>query len=73
MAALFKAKCINGQYVCWRDDFDHGIAATKVHVTVSVDMGHLHLSVSDNGVGGAVLGGDSGRIGAEGPSRSGVG
>jgi signal transduction histidine kinase len=40
----------------------HG-RASKVHVSASIDEGHLHVSVSDNGVGGAVLGGGSGLIG----------
>ncbi|MGY4650212.1 GAF domain-containing sensor histidine kinase [Mycobacterium sp. URHB0021] len=37
--------------------------ASTVHVSASIDEGHLHVSVSDNGVGGAVLGGGSGLIG----------
>ena len=37
--------------------------ASTVHVSASIDKGHLHVSVSDNGVGGAVLGGGSGLIG----------
>jgi signal transduction histidine kinase len=40
----------------------HG-RASKVHVSASIDEGHLQVSVSDNGVGGAVLGGGSGLIG----------
>jgi signal transduction histidine kinase len=37
--------------------------ASTVHVSASIGEGHLHVSVSDNGVGGAVLGGGSGLIG----------
>ena len=37
--------------------------ASTVHVSACIDQGHLHVSVSDNGVGGAVLGGGSGLIG----------
>ena len=37
--------------------------ASKVHVSAFIDEGHLHVTVSDNGVGGAVLGGGSGLIG----------
>ena len=40
----------------------HG-RASQVHVSASVDEGHLQVSVTDNGVGGAVLGGGSGLIG----------
>ena len=40
----------------------HG-RASKAHVNVSVVKGHLQVSVRDNGVGGAVLGGGSGLIG----------
>jgi signal transduction histidine kinase len=40
----------------------HG-RASKVHVSASIDEGHLHVSVSDNGVGGAMLSGGSGLIG----------
>jgi len=40
----------------------HGQASTA-YVSASIDEGHLHVSVSDNGVGGAVLGGGSGLIG----------
>jgi signal transduction histidine kinase len=37
--------------------------ASTVHVSASIDEGHLHVTISDNGVGGAVLGGGSGLIG----------
>jgi signal transduction histidine kinase len=40
----------------------HG-RASEVHVSAFVDEGHLQVSVSDDGVGGAVLGGGSGLIG----------
>ena len=40
----------------------HG-PASQVHVSASVDEGHLQVSVTDKGVGGAVLGGGSGLIG----------
>jgi signal transduction histidine kinase len=39
--------------------------ASKVHVSASINEAHLHVSVSDNGVGGAVLGGGSGLIGLQ--------
>ncbi len=37
--------------------------ASNVHVSASINEGHLHVTVSDNGVGGAVLGGGSGLVG----------
>jgi signal transduction histidine kinase len=37
--------------------------ASTVHVSASINEGHLHVTVSDNGIGGAVLGGGSGLIG----------
>jgi signal transduction histidine kinase len=37
--------------------------ASAVHVSASISQGHLQVLASDNGVGGAVLGGGSGLIG----------
>jgi signal transduction histidine kinase len=37
--------------------------ATEVTVRASIDDGKLHLTVADNGIGGAVVGGGSGLVG----------
>jgi signal transduction histidine kinase len=39
--------------------------ASTVHVSASIDKGQLHVSVSDNGVGGAAFGDGSGLIGLQ--------